>query len=451
MSSNSTQQKNDAYKYVTQSVRVTPNIGHRASNNNESSFITTYYKAVKRPASSLEEVPNPKIPKYSNATKSTSFQKPSQKPLTVQTPTLLSPANNVSIKKEKLENNGTRYDTSLGLLTRKFIDLLQESPDGVIDLNVASTKLSVQKRRIYDITNVLEGIGLLEKKSKNNIQWSNGQNAFGDLDISSRKKSEKISLEHKENHLNHLLNEIKQLNSKQNESKYAYVTCQDLNNIEMYKDQLLLTIKAPSDTKLIVPAPSDRREIYLKTDRGEIDVFICPDPNMEKKSPVVVSPIRPQQGNSATQCHIKRNLCKSFDDSAASSSTSLVHESSSSSSTNVYNELLDDSSNSYVPFLSGNNFYMKCDETASTSSNTFPKTSLNTKTMQEANERGSQKLMTMGVRNALISENSNLSPLLSQTDYNDIFKFMSLEPPDIDYNFSLDTAQEGILDLFDFI
>lgn len=27
------------------------------------------------------------------------------------------------------------------------------------------------KRRIYDITNVLEGIGLIEKKSKNNVRW----------------------------------------------------------------------------------------------------------------------------------------------------------------------------------------------------------------------------------------------------------------------------------------
>lgn len=65
----------------------------------------------------------------------------------------------------------TRYDTSLGLLTKKFLNLLQSSPDGVIDLNKASEHLSVQKRRIYDITNVLEGIGILEKKSKNNIQW----------------------------------------------------------------------------------------------------------------------------------------------------------------------------------------------------------------------------------------------------------------------------------------
>lgn len=34
--------------------------------------------------------------------------------------------------------------------------------------------MQVQKRRIYDITNVLEGIGLIEKKLKNNIQWKGG-------------------------------------------------------------------------------------------------------------------------------------------------------------------------------------------------------------------------------------------------------------------------------------
>lgn len=59
----------------------------------------------------------------------------------------------------------------MSLLTKKFIHLVESSQDGVVDLNVASEKLEVQKRRIYDITNVLEGIGILEKKSKNNIQW----------------------------------------------------------------------------------------------------------------------------------------------------------------------------------------------------------------------------------------------------------------------------------------
>lgn len=36
----------------------------------------------------------------------------------------------------------------------------------------AANSLAVkQKRRIYDITNVLEGVGLIEKKNKNIIQW----------------------------------------------------------------------------------------------------------------------------------------------------------------------------------------------------------------------------------------------------------------------------------------
>jgi len=41
-------------------------------------------------------------------------------------------------------------------------------------LNKASLSLKVQKRRIYDITNVLEGIGLIEKIEKNKIRWKAG-------------------------------------------------------------------------------------------------------------------------------------------------------------------------------------------------------------------------------------------------------------------------------------
>ncbi|KAL0157587.1 hypothetical protein M9458_045663, partial [Cirrhinus mrigala] len=71
----------------------------------------------------------------------------------------------------KVATEKSRYDTSLNLTTKRFLDLLAQSPDGVVDLNWASQVLDVQKRRIYDITNVLEGIHLISKKSKNNIQW----------------------------------------------------------------------------------------------------------------------------------------------------------------------------------------------------------------------------------------------------------------------------------------
>ena len=80
------------------------------------------------------------------------------------------------------EDDDEDEDTSLGKrgrkenglveLTKKFIDLLKAAPNQTLDLNDTVDILQVQKRRIYDITNVLEGIGLICKEKKNNIKWN---------------------------------------------------------------------------------------------------------------------------------------------------------------------------------------------------------------------------------------------------------------------------------------
>lgn len=48
----------------------------------------------------------------------------------------------------KTVGNG-RYDSSLGLLTKKFLELVEGAGNGTLDLNKAAEKLGVQKRRIY--------------------------------------------------------------------------------------------------------------------------------------------------------------------------------------------------------------------------------------------------------------------------------------------------------------
>ncbi|KAI8069318.1 E2F/DP family winged-helix DNA-binding domain-containing protein [Gongronella butleri] len=79
-----------------------------------------------------------------------------------------------SLLKGANSSASSRYDSSLGLLTKKFIALLQSSRHGDLDLNTAAVQLNVQKRRIYDITNVLEGIRLIEKNAKNHVRWIGG-------------------------------------------------------------------------------------------------------------------------------------------------------------------------------------------------------------------------------------------------------------------------------------
>lgn len=45
----------------------------------------------------------------------------------------------------------TRYDTSLGLLTKKFVDLLAQSSDGVLDLNLAAETLQVNSHFSWSV------------------------------------------------------------------------------------------------------------------------------------------------------------------------------------------------------------------------------------------------------------------------------------------------------------
>lgn len=54
---------------------------------------------------------------------------------------------------------------SLAQLARSLVQVIDNAPGKQIDLTEAAEQLGVQKRRVYDITNVLEGN--LELSSKN--------------------------------------------------------------------------------------------------------------------------------------------------------------------------------------------------------------------------------------------------------------------------------------------
>lgn len=194
-----------------------------------------------------------------------------------------------SSRKAYFEKN--RYDTSLGLLTKKFIELLSQSVDGVVDLNKAAEILKVQKRRIYDITNVLEGIDLLEKKSKNNIQWLGCSltNPSTNLAHQDGLSDEVMELSCQEKILDDLIQSctlnLKLLTEDSENQRLAYVTYQDIRGMGGIKDQTIIVVKAPPETKLEVPDPVENLQIHLTSTQGPVDVYLCPE-ETETSSPL---------------------------------------------------------------------------------------------------------------------------------------------------------------------
>nr|XP_011464534.1 PREDICTED: E2F transcription factor-like E2FE isoform X3 [Fragaria vesca subsp. vesca] len=65
----------------------------------------------------------------------------------------------------------SRKQKSLGLLCSNFISLYDREGVTSVGLDDAASKLGVERRRIYDIVNVLESVGVLARKAKNQYSW----------------------------------------------------------------------------------------------------------------------------------------------------------------------------------------------------------------------------------------------------------------------------------------
>ncbi|KAJ8961234.1 hypothetical protein NQ318_008917 [Aromia moschata] len=362
-------------------------------------------------------------------------------------------------KRQTPVKKNTRYDTSLSLLTKKFSDLLEKSPNGVVDLNRASQELKVQKRRIYDITNVLEGIGILEKKSKNNIQWKGGH---GDSNFLTLTRQMQL-LEDQENALDKMIISAESELRKLNNDRYGYVTYQDLRSIDRFRHKTVMAIKAPPNTHLSVPVenPTEKYSIQMKSDSGEIEVFLCPEsvsPVKAKSAPLmdpllrdiklspglldITTPPVPQLDSPTMQpkpiSSQKFVFSKDSFDLGASTSTGQSHSSQQFSR----NGLPQQGTNSQMDLLRLSPLTMGYSTSTSNENG-------------NANVKGEMPLIHdgegLGPMVGRFSFNSQTEPNTGVMD--PLFccePFVPLEPVmQSEYNFSLDET-EGLADLFDY-
>ena len=208
---------------------------------------------------------------------------------------------------QKLKKKRLRQENSLGELTTNFIDYVKTKGLELININEIVKKLKVKKRRIYDITNVLEGIGYIKKLGKNQIKWikadflkeniilnnnnedSNKINKFLEL----KKENDKLDLFLKEINL-----EFEKINEKPETKNYAYVTYDDLKNLADNNNNKMIAIKAPIDTSIeiidnknienlkenidnvcndnkeILDNLKKENQIFMESKNGEISVYI---------------------------------------------------------------------------------------------------------------------------------------------------------------------------------
>lgn len=175
----------------------------------------------------------------------------------------------------------TRQDVSLGVLTVRFLELLLMSPDGSIDLREVTKSLQTRRRRVYDITNVLEGFNFIEKQTANKVKWTGSCPISSFLPKSRQKFQRELeNLKLVEDTLDSLIKSCAQqlfnMTDEWQNALLAYVTHEDISRLEAFQEQTVIVVKAPEETKLEVPAPTeDSIQVHLKGGKGAITMMTC--------------------------------------------------------------------------------------------------------------------------------------------------------------------------------
>ncbi|XP_028252345.1 transcription factor E2F6 [Parambassis ranga] len=191
-------------------------------------------------------------------------------------------SNNLGRKASSFQGKSfCRYDVSLALLTTRFLELMLRTPDCSLDLRQVTTIMKTRKRRVYDITNVLSGISLIEKQSANRIKWIGSVPIQNFLSAKNQKFQKELDdLKLVEDTLDTLIKSCAQqlfdMTDDLQNSASAYVTHRDVSRLAAFQEQTVIIVKAPEETKLEVPAPTeDSIQIHLKGSNGPITVLTC--------------------------------------------------------------------------------------------------------------------------------------------------------------------------------
>ncbi|XP_029447444.1 transcription factor E2F5 isoform X2 [Rhinatrema bivittatum] len=308
----------------------------------------------------------------------------------------------------------------------------------------ADTLAVRQKRRIYDITNVLEGIELIEKKSKNSVQWKGvgaGCNTKEVIERLRYLKAEIEELELKEKELEQqklwLQQSIKNVMDDSVNNRFSYVTHEGICNC--FNGDTLLAIQAPSGTQLEVPIPEvgqngqKKYQISLKSHSGPIHVLLI---NKDSSSSLpMVFPVpppddltQPPSQPATPQRLTSQHLCSEDEPPADACSDNILQQNTDSAT--YY-------SSPAEPVVFDT---IATDITQSGLRDHSPVLPLDVNTIKT----NSLDIGNMDEPGGLINDD-----LIDELMSSDVFPLLRLSPtPGDDYNFNLDDS-EGICDLFD--
>ncbi|TKS76173.1 Transcription factor E2F6 [Collichthys lucidus] len=73
---------------------------------------------------------------------------------------------------ENWTETDTKQEVSMHVLVKRFLEMMLTAPDGLLDVRQVVASLQTHRRRLNDVTNVLQGINLIENTAAHIFKWT---------------------------------------------------------------------------------------------------------------------------------------------------------------------------------------------------------------------------------------------------------------------------------------
>ena len=206
-----------------------------------------------------------------------------------------------------------RSENSLEEIAKKFFKCISKIKGNSISINDVVKELNVKKRRIYDVTNVLEGnyifilivfllknigIGYIKKEGRNKIEWLKGDLILKNIvnNLENNENNEKINIkDNKEKKINLIQAEIKKVEkliAKEEDNlnkmnKNIFLTYDDIKGGDKYHNYIALKSNGETNPDIIILNEDDLEDNKLDINHIKENIFINNNKNINLNNNII--------------------------------------------------------------------------------------------------------------------------------------------------------------------
>ena len=180
-----------------------------------------------------------------------------------------------------MSQSGEKEKRTLITLTQDFLNVLTSSEGKEVDLSQLENDLGVSKRRLYDVTNVLAGIGIIERSGKAKVKWIGSGNDEQNEQLMSQIKEKEKEVDEM---LSFVDNQLEQIYSSPEMQQYGWVTKDDILTLSQKMNVSMFSLIGPSDLTILYPDDDEgTNRLICTSEKGGIElVHVNPNDNVLK-------------------------------------------------------------------------------------------------------------------------------------------------------------------------